>query len=44
LRRLAQPRRAFDEQPSDGLAVLGAEPAKEQLLDDLAQSLPGFPG
>jgi hypothetical protein len=42
LGRLAQPWRAFDEQPPDALPVLGPESPKEESLDDLAQPILGL--
>src|ERR1700736_4129541 len=39
---LTQSRRALDEEPSDALPALVLQPAKEEPLDDLAQSILGF--
>jgi hypothetical protein len=41
LSRLAQPRRAFDEQAPDALPVRGSQSEEEEPLDDLAQPLLG---
>src|SRR5215469_7109352 len=44
LGRLAQTRRAFDEEAQDALPILAFEPPEEEPLDDLARPVLGFLG